>query len=55
MKILFSSPFRKTLVFLFSCLTYILLAAMLFSSCSSQGHVRKCDGSRGTRVPMGVL
>ena len=35
---------------------FLLALVMLMASCaSSNGMVRKCDGRRGTRVPMGVL
>lgn len=35
---------------------FILAVVMLLASCaSSNGMVRKCDGHRGTRTPMGVL
>jgi hypothetical protein len=35
---------------------FLLFLALLLASCaSSNGMVRKCDGHRGTRVPMGVL
>lgn len=27
----------------------------LLASCASTGGVRKCNGQRGTRVPMGVM
>ncbi len=30
-------------------------AALLFSSCSNKNHPRKCNGKRGTKVPMGVI
>ncbi len=34
----------------------LLLVVILFSACASNnGMVRKCDGKRGTRVPMGTL
>lgn len=34
----------------------VLVLFMLLASCaSSNGMVRKCDGKRGTRVPMGLL
>jgi len=32
-----------------------ILTMALLGSCASTGHVRKCDGRRGQRVPMGVL
>ncbi len=32
-----------------------ILILLLLGSCASTGHVRKCDGRRGQRVPMGVL
>lgn len=35
---------------------FLLVLIVLLASCaSSNGMVRKCDGRRGTRVPMGVL
>ena len=34
----------------------LLLVVILLSACASNnGMVRKCDGERGTRVPMGTL
>ncbi len=37
-------------------LAFLLALLVLLASCaSSNGMVRKCDGKRGTRVPMGVL
>ncbi|HEX2616429.1 MAG TPA: hypothetical protein VHL57_02750 [Flavobacteriales bacterium] len=37
------------------CLSFLVLLLLLASCASSQGYVRKCDGKRGTRVPMGVM
>lgn len=40
------------------CVKSLLIATvllLLLGSCASTGHVRKCDGRRGQRVPMGVL
>jgi hypothetical protein len=31
------------------------LILMLTTACGSKNHPRKCNGTRGTRVPMGVL
>ncbi len=37
-------------------LAFLLALLVLLASCaSSNGMVRKCDGKRGTRVPMGEL
>lgn len=33
----------------------VLALILLLSSCASNYSVRKCDGRRGERVPMGVL
>ena len=33
----------------------LLLIALLASCAASQSSVRKCNGKRGTRVPMGVM
>ncbi len=33
----------------------LMLIAVLASCAGSNASVRKCDGRRGTRVPMGVL
>jgi preprotein translocase subunit SecG len=37
-------------------LTVIFLAAtLLLSSCANSNHPKKCNGKRGTKVPMGVI
>jgi len=33
----------------------LILIALLASCATAHGSVRKCDGKRGTRVPMGVM
>jgi|688.fasta_scaffold38007_3 hypothetical protein len=33
----------------------LLFMALLLASCASSNHVRKCNGHRGIRVPMGVI
>ncbi|MGE0636201.1 MAG: hypothetical protein AB7G44_13705 [Bacteroidia bacterium] len=33
----------------------IIIIGFVAASCSSSGHVRKCNGQRGTKVPMGTL
>ena len=33
----------------------LLLIVLLTACATNQGHVRKCDGRQGTRVPMGVM
>ena len=41
-----------------TCVERLLIAIvllLLLGSCASTSHVRKCDGRRGQRVPMGVL
>lgn len=36
---------------------FLLIMALLLSigSCASSSYARKCNGTRGTRVPMGVM
>lgn len=36
-------------------LLVLFLITLLASCAANNGMVRKCDGKRGTRVPMGVL
>jgi len=33
----------------------LMIIALFVSSCASSTHVRKCNGQRGVKVPMGVL
>ncbi len=33
----------------------LIVLVILFSSCASTMQARKCNGQKGTRVPMGVL
>lgn len=41
----------------YPCMKALLILALilLLSSCASNYSMRKCDGRRGERVPMGVL
>lgn len=32
-----------------------IIIGFIAASCASSGHVRKCNGQRGTKVPMGIL
>jgi hypothetical protein len=32
-----------------------IIIGFVAASCSSAGHARKCNGQRGTKVPMGTL
>jgi len=35
---------------------FVMILLVLLSSCAgTNGMVRKCDGRRGTRTPMGVM
>lgn len=39
-----------------SAITLMVLLLVLLTSCAgSHGMVRKCDGRKGTRTPMGVM
>lgn len=41
----------------YACMKALMILALILvlSSCASNYSVRKCDGRRGERVPMGVL
>lgn len=33
----------------------MMAGLLLLASCSNSQHPKKCNGKRGTRVPMGIL
>ncbi len=33
----------------------LLAITLILSSCSNKDHPKKCNGNRGTKVPMGVI